>query len=310
MRKHNAFTMFEIGLVFVILTVLVGVSIRIAKAKYDSINSYLYYAAYKLLDNTTGQIYVDENSDAGKRLYEKATSSSYQFYAGAPYYDNAAAPVHQLYRICAPLAYFINSGSAICDTSKGTMKTMLLNGDFSEGSKDDASTSFHPDFVASNGMKFYNTNSQLYDNNAPQKLPFQIVDSDGNAKDAYGLKIYIDIDGDRNESLLWQDVFPFYVTSYGYVVPAWTDPDSNTNPTADAPSGAKSTELLKVSIFDNSKNTYVTGQKGLSFQEGVCRAGIITGGTYCESISVISACQKATNKDADCVIRAIVPLRL
>ncbi|MCI1273568.1 MAG: hypothetical protein LKG27_03940 [Clostridiaceae bacterium] len=314
MRKHNAFTMFEIGLVFVILTVLVGVSIRIAKAKYDSINSYLYYAAYKLLSNSVGQVYLDENSESGKRLYEKANSPSvYDFYIYTPYNDNTASSVHQLYKLCKPLAYFINSSSSLhCDTSRGTMRTMLANGDFSEGSKDDESTSFKPDFIASNGMRFFNTNFQLYENQVPQTLPFSIVNNDGTTKQAYGLTIYIDIDGNRNDSVLWQDVFPFYVTSYGYVVPAWTDSectDNCQNPTSDAPSGGKSTELLKVSIFNNATNSYISDQKGLTFQQGVCRAGIITG-DYCEAITQIDACKKADNKDVDCVIRAIVPIRL
>lgn len=303
MRKKNAFTMFEIGLVFVILTVLVGVSIRIAKAKYDSINSYLYYAAYTILNKTVGEVYQDRqrySTEATNNAseYSKETKNTYETFSG----EASDATEKQIFKICGPLAYFMSSKNENCDNSSAAkaLNKMLTQNDFSN---DNDVVAYRPDFVAANGMKFYNTNGKIkVSGKTNYILPLNI----GTATETDGYIIFVDIDGDRGDSHLWEDIFPFYITTYGKVIPAWKDDTglSTVSPSTDP--GAKSKELLQASVYEFYSNTYPV--KSVSYQKAACNAGTIKG-DYCDDIEQVTACMTTTDKQADCSVKIIVPIR-
>ncbi len=111
-----------------------------------------------------------------------------------------------------------------------------------------------------------------------------------------GWIINIDVDGKRGKGLSYVDVFPFYVTTDGKVVPAY-----QTTP----PAGANETKHLAVSVkYDTfPSNIRQTGWllKSISFQEAACKSGYVSG-TYCGSITKNAAC----TEQADC---RIVPLK-
>src|SRR5574344_587726 len=216
MRKFKAFTMFEIGLVMVIVTVLAGVTIRITKAKYDSVTSYLYYSAYDQLKESVSEVYTDMNSTVKK--YETVTGSKYYIYDETTKTiversDTSTTP-YELGYLCKPLNYFLNTTITHCPTGVSDLSHALENkGDFEDIADDDFP------LVLANGMKLYNTNSDVVD------LPFKLrIDNDAlDTNPAKGYVIYVDIDGNKGESKLWLDIFPFYVTLTGMVVPAYTD---------------------------------------------------------------------------------------
>lgn len=72
---------------------------------------------------------------------------------------------------------------------------------------------------------------------APEPDPFEGVNIN-----EVGYIVYIDVDGSKGNSTLWDDVYPFYITMSGRVVPAF---DSAANPDG---AGADSVHHLQVSV--------------------------------------------------------------
>ena len=321
MKKNKAFTMFEISLVFAIVTVIVAVSIRITKAKFDSLNRYLYYGAYSMLQSTMKEIMVDVQK-GDNSVYKKRSNNSYQ--------SN-----NSLDEVCEAVDYFLNTKSSNCTFTSGGQPYWLgviQNGNFSA----DAFTQI----VLSNGMKLYNINtvpSGLSGFDHDIDLPFTYTDMNGQPKkdpdDPNGLNylqpqgfvVYIDIDGSRGSATLWDDVFPFYVVAEnGDVIPAWKNPYPMPNGTTPSlAQGAKDFEIVRAGVYSNIQNRFI--ERGLTYQEAICKSGVITNakktiggvettvGDYCESIEVINSCNKATGTDSDphdCVVKILPPVKV
>ena len=63
----GGYTLAEIVVVMLIIAVVVGVSIKVTKAKLDSVISYTYYGAYSTLRSATSEIIADY--DPNKDVY-------------------------------------------------------------------------------------------------------------------------------------------------------------------------------------------------------------------------------------------------
>ncbi|MBQ2611052.1 hypothetical protein IJF81_01520 [bacterium] len=309
MKKNKAFTMFEISLVFAIVTVIVAVSIRITKAKFDSINRYLYFAAHSILQDSVRTVYMDMQT-SGKSQFEKAGGTAYTNLPGE------VGSVKSLYKMCKAMAYFVNNNSEKCgDNSTDNIDVNLTN-----------FKPVTPDILVTNGMKLYNLNfgyKKIDDTDIvqyePIDLPFSVYKSDGTIEKidgveqpAKGYVIYIDIDGSRGSSKLWDDIYPFYiVANRGMVVPAWKNDFSSTQVSGNH--GAKDDELIKAGIYDNVKNEYITHnnelKRGITYQQAICEAGIIKG-DYCESYSVIDVCDKSSENSKDCIVKIAEPVKM
>ena len=82
-----------------------------------------------------------------------------------------------------------------------------------------------PDIVLRNGIKIYN----MSQNPAPIPVLANNIDGgfykDGSGNNVkineYGYTVYVDVDGNSGDSILWQDVYPFYITMSGRVIPAY-----------------------------------------------------------------------------------------
>lgn len=148
-----------------------------------------------------------------------------------------------------------------------------------------------PNIVTRNGMKFYNLSADSV-----------IMSSIGDASqdDAIGYLIYVDIDGERNSTIIYEDVFPFFLTRSAKVIPIYpTDSDS-------AAAGGNSTDSMAFSVnyetvkylVNVSVNKYpvLTTKwivKGVSFQEAACKSGYLpTSCSYCEDYSVDDDCEE------------------
>lgn len=155
-----------------------------------------------------------------------------------------------------------------------------------------ATTSFAdatPDIILRNGMKMYNVSQcpvQIPDLVGNTKKGTYEKDKDGNEKDIneWGYVIYIDIDGKDSNGKLWEDVYPFYVTLSGTVIPAYNINNADIKKTV----GGDSKFHLQTSVLDEFNND--TGfhkewrKKSVSFKESACYIGLVGKDTlYCKS---------------------------
>lgn len=122
-----------------------------------------------------------------------------------------------------------------------------------------------------------------------------------------GYIVYVDVDGSKGNSTLWDDVYPFYITMSGRVVPAF---DSTANPDG---AGGDSIQHLQVSVKNESINA--SGRraikwlaKSVSFREGACLAGFVSSNTpYCSGMSYNNTCSSA---NSNCQVKPIKPMKL
>ena len=121
-----------------------------------------------------------------------------------------------------------------------------------------------------------------------------------------GYIVYVDVDGSKGNSALWDDVYPFYITLSGRVVPAF---DSNANPDG---AGGDSIQHLQVSV----KNETINAQgrrslrwlaKSVSFREGACLAGYVSSNTpYCQGMDYNNSC---SGSNSNCQVKPIKPVK-
>ena len=105
-----------------------------------------------------------------------------------------------------------------------------------------------------------------------------------------GFTVYADINGDGGAGTLWDDVFPFYITTSGNVIPGYPI-DASKDP-ADNPSvymAGNSATYLPVDVYyyatrDQSKKRVLVSSN-ISFARGACIAGLVPEQTYyCQNI--------------------------
>lgn len=169
-----------------------------------------------------------------------------------------------------------------------------------------------PDIVLRNGMKIYNISQnpvsiQVLANNIDEG---SYRDSSGNEIkiNEYGYTIYVDIDGDNGASVLWDDIYPFYITMSGHVIPAY---DKKLNPDG---CGGDSKQFLQVSVLHEMISDRGTRKlswlaKSVSFQEGACIEGYVGENTpYCrnDNYRIHDFCMADTSV---CRLKIVRPLR-
>lgn len=148
-------------------------------------------------------------------------------------------------------------------------------------------------------------------------LPVDLDSSQPDALDTEGLPpnlndhgyiVYLDIDGNKGESVLYVDVFPFYITLSGRVVPAFR---------VGQEAGGNSTSHLTVSVqYDvyNSGDRHENWMhpKGTDFQHAACMSGYVTANTYCSGVNDAQLASKRAiclQTSSDCRLKVNKPLR-
>ena len=166
-----------------------------------------------------------------------------------------------------------------------------------------------PDMILRNGMILYNVSQD----------PEPIAELAGNSKgvtyidsqnrevdvDTWGYKLYVDIDGLRGgNGTLWEDVYPFYVTLSGTVIPAYDIDNPET-------AGGDSRLHLQTSVYDefvdaNGRHTqWIT--KSTTFKESACKMGYVNPATpYCQGIAGNNQCAQQNH---DCRIKTVMPVK-
>ena len=123
----------------------------------------------------------------------------------------------------------------------------------------------------------------------------------------YGYIVYVDIDGAKGSSTLWEDVYPFYITLSGQVVPAFHSSNGDNF-------GGNSDEYLQTSIQyekinANGRRSITWLDKSVSFKEGACGSGYINSSTpYCSGVSEHAECSSNVS-GSKCTLKTVKPVK-
>ena len=166
-----------------------------------------------------------------------------------------------------------------------------------------------PDVTLRNGLRIYNMH------NDATAIAMLEGNTQGGVYDgvpntnAYGYTVYIDIDGVKGDSRLWSDVYPFYITLSGKVIPGY---DSSANPNG---AGGDSTSHMQVSVeyenYNGGKRAITWLAKSVPFKEGACLSGYVGDATpYCRNNpAVTKAPNCTTDSDSVCRVKQIKPVK-
>ena len=175
----------------------------------------------------------------------------------------------------------------------------------------------NPDIILRNGMRLYNVSQN------PVKIPILTGNSKGNAYtykndanedvtidlDEYGYILYVDIDGERSgNGVLWEDVYPFYVTLSGMTVPAFKTGDVESY-------GGGNKLYLQVSLQDeylNNSGRHIDWLlKSKPFRESACKSGYLSANSnYCKTSPAITTLAQCGLEDHDCRLKYVSPSKL
>ena len=167
-----------------------------------------------------------------------------------------------------------------------------------------------PDITLRNGMRMYNVRqnpqaiADLVNNTEGGKTVLNGVEVDTNK---WGYTVYIDIDGEKGASEKWVDVYPFYVTLSGMVIPAYDK---------DHPGlyGGDSRNHLQVSIedevIDNGRRKIKWLAKSVSYKEAACGAGYVGANTpYCKNGNAVSIKSECASSNSLCRLKYVKPIK-
>lgn len=167
-----------------------------------------------------------------------------------------------------------------------------------------------PDITLRNGMRMYNVRqnpqaiADLVNNTEGAKTVLNGVEVDTNK---WGYTVYIDIDGEKGASEKWVDVYPFYVTLSGMVIPAYDK---------DHPGlyGGDSRNHMQVSIeneiIHEGRRKIEWLAKSVSYKEAACGAGYIGANTpYCHDAGSIPIKSECASSNSLCRLKYVKPIK-
>ena len=122
-----------------------------------------------------------------------------------------------------------------------------------------------------------------------------------------GYIVYVDIDGERGDSILYEDVYPFYITFSGLVIPGYEKGQE---------SGGNSKGHLSVSVkydtYGSSRKVNWMNPKSTDFRHAACMSKYVTATNYCTGVvdnDLSSKHSICSNKESDCRIVPNKPLK-
>ncbi len=179
------------------------------------------------------------------------------------------------------------------------------------GSNETSFSGKTPDITLRNGMLLYNVRQNpqalavLANNTTGSTAVLNGVDVDTNR---WGYTVYIDIDGAKSgSSTLWEDVYPFYVTLGGMVIPGYDK---------DHPGqyGGDSRNHMQVSLEDevieNGRRKIKWLAKSVSYKEAACAAGYVGANTpYCREGNAAVYNNECSVDNSLCRLKYIKPVK-
>ena len=218
---------------------------------------------------------------------------------------------------CIPSARTITlNGQKYCEYLVSLFNTKT-NGNIPEcsgnaiGANETSFSGKTPDIILRNGMLLYNVRQNpqalavLANNTSGSTAVLNGVDVDTNR---WGYTVYIDIDGAKSgSSTLWEDVYPFYVTLGGMVIPGYDK---------DHPGqyGGDSRNHMQVSLEDevieNGRRKIKWLAKSVSYKEAACAAGYVGANTpYCREGNAAVYNNECSVDNSLCRLKYIKPVK-
>lgn len=183
--------------------------------------------------------------------------------------DNSPLTARQL---CEAIKNKYNTSASDCTVPVATVNTAV---------ESDTLGTVEPHITLSNGLRLYiateaQSISQLADAEKAERI---------------GYTIYVDANGKNGKSLIYQDIFPFYMLLSGKVIPGY-------NPAIVA--GAINHDNLSINVlyddYSNNKREVKFLLKDANFRRAACATGYVTSTTYCGDKVKYDKC-KVTESD-------------
>lgn len=285
----KAFTLAEVFIAMVILSVLVSVSVTFFTSKKDYEREYFYYSAYLNIVKVVDAALLNDSYLKGANPRTEESECGITNLPAGTYkcraFKSDAGTLCNVFN-----DYFNTSGTVNCSVTSSTPQ----NGT-------------NPSLKLTNGMEIYF---------ASQVSADILGDADGVAKDTEkkGYTIWVDINGHgQGEDKKYYDVMPFYITLSGKVVPGYGEVlgirgyefnefDAGGNPSLIA------FDIVKVA--DNDSLEVLA--RSLSFREAACRSGYLhEGANICRNngIDDVITVDNTNCVSERCDIRLVKKLR-
>lgn len=198
--------------------------------------------------------------------------------------DGAPEEIDYTTLFCQKLEQTFNKYKSDCSVPVATVQAAVPGGNFKN---------LTPHIELANGLKLYigsdlGTISELSD--AEDEL------------DREGFEIYIDVNGESGKSILWEDVFPFYLLKSGKVIAAYNE---------SSPSGGNNMEHLKVNVvyddYSGPNRALKLLMKDANFRSAACAVGYIKSSKYCDGKVQYDLCKDMTR---DCRMMVKEPIKI
>lgn len=289
MKKNKAFTLAEIFIAMVVLSILVSVCVTFFTTKKDYQREFFYYSAYKNLVNVVDSALANETYFKDGGFVQETTLDGKRIRSFVP------SPASGK-NLCDIFADYFNTAE-IESSSGTTIANCTLSTTSPAGNVDNRALEL------TNGMSFY------FSSYTPASIGVLSED---------GYTIWVDINRPgEGEDILYYDVMPFYITLTGKVVPGYGQVNGlrgyEFSPAALDGGGNASLMAFDVVYTEADKNslTVLPGARSISFVEAACKAGYIADSTtYCTGAGGITKDATICNQDyADCKIRLVKKLK-
>lgn len=307
MKKYNAFTLAEIFIAMVILSVLVSVCITFFVKRHDYEREYFSYTAYRNMVNVIDSALMNE-----------------QYLLGAtPKTENTTCGKAADLKKCRAF----KTTTSLCEIFKDYFNTVSDSCGTVTNNPTAAAT---PALKLSNGMEFFFADATsapftAADVNAKTLFAAGMADSENS-----GTHLWIDINGKgQGEDKLNYDIFEYYITRSGKVVPVYGSVSGIRGYEyipADMDGGANRDLMVFDVIYspEDANHYLVVGDdyRSVPFPKAACASGFISADSgYCkkfkyncnasgssctEGVTEAAAC---TNDYADCKPRLVKKLR-
>lgn len=197
--------------------------------------------------------------------------------------DDEENPPLTAMQLCEAIKSKYNISASDCSVSVATVNTAI---------ESDTLGTIEPHITLSNGLRLYiateaESISQL---------------SDAEKAERVGYTLYVDANGKSGKSLIYQDIFPFYMLLSGKVIPGY-------NPAIVA--GALNHDNLSINVlyddYSNNKREVKFLLKDANFRRAACATGYVTSTTYCGDKVKYDKCKVPEN---DCRFMIKKPFKI
>lgn len=300
LKKRSAFTLAEIFVSMVILSILVSVCIVFFSNRKDYEREYLYYAAYQNLVKAVDSALLDDNNlENNVTSIDKCGDDTFPLYQCRVFFSTGGT-------LCKVLASYFNIiGDANCT---------VYNSSPENGEK--------VSLKLTNGMEIY------FNSQNPVLGPLHDEDGWQLETEAKNWLVWVDINGHgKGEDKKYYDIMPFYITRAGVVVPGYiyNSKDERGSEVEFVIRGYES-PIVRGKYADAGANAsllafdvaqYVSADSAeikadphaVSFAEAACKSGYVPEDTsYCQTLGYVKtdACK---NVFADCKVVLIKKLK-